>query len=342
MTTIKVCVDCYPDPEERKLARVTGVAISEDGTPRKARPAPHPGPRCATHNRMIRKQRKARAHDKRVQGEYGLYEGEYEELLRYQGGKCAGCRRATGATRRLSVDHHHASGCVRMALCRPCNTILGHGRDDPSYFRRMARLLESPPAIEILGYRGGDEMEYWKEIPGYDGWYEASTMGRIRSWKGAGNNGGYEAPRRDDPLVLKQSPTRGDYLFVNLCRNGEITSYRVNRLILITFEGDEPELQACHKNGDRQDNRLSNLYWGTAVENMADMERHGRVAKGEVKAEALLTEDDVMRMRRLWASDQKPTAVRLGEMFGVSGPTAWKAATGKTWTHLPMPEVARD
>src|SRR5690606_23803113 len=210
---------------------------------------------------------------------------------------------------------------------------LGHGRDDPAFFRRVARLLESPPAIEILGYRGGEEMEYWKGIPGYDGWYEASTMGRIRSWRGVGNNQTYMAPRRENPLILSPGEARGGYLSVHLSMSGAVVTWRVNRLILITFEGDEPDLLACHRNGDCKDNRLSNLYWGTVEENVADKVRHGSHRRGTEVPVHVLTEEDVMEMRRLWVSEHRPTAVTLGARFGVSGPTAWKAATGRTWTH---------
>lgn len=307
--------------------------------PRTQRPAPHPGPRCTTHHREKRHRDRQASHDKRVQGVYGLEAGEYAILYDFQGGKCAICQRATGATKRLAVDHHHASGVVRLLACGPCNQLIGHGREDPEFFRRVIRVLETPPAVELLGYRGGDEMETWKPVPGYGGWYEASSMGHVRSWRGVGNNQTAEAPRRESPLSLKQSATRGGYLFVSLCTSGTVRQYRTNRLILLTFAGDRPGLQACHINGDLTDNRLSNLYWGTGIENMADAARHGTLRRGKEKSEAKLSEGDVMRLREMWADPERTMGpVALGAMFNVSGPTAWKAATGRTWTHLPMPE----
>lgn len=140
---LPVCKDCYPDPEER--ARVRGVLSGAGGKKMKVRPAPKPGPRCATHWRERQKQVKADNHEKRVQATYGLEKGDYAKLYQFQGGLCALCRRATGASRRLSVDHDHATGDVRGLLCRPCNTLLGHARDRLAFFRRCISYLTLPP-----------------------------------------------------------------------------------------------------------------------------------------------------------------------------------------------------
>ena len=111
-----------------------------------ARVAPYPGPRCWTHHRRVVDDRRARAHDQRVQVTYGLSAGDYGRLYAYQDGRCAGCQRATGRTKRLAVDHHHATGEVRGLLCGPCNRMVGHFRDDPSTFLRLADYLVNPPA----------------------------------------------------------------------------------------------------------------------------------------------------------------------------------------------------
>lgn len=103
------------------------------------------GPRCRTHWRAESLRRKAANHEKRVQETYGLKPGEYAKLYELQGGHCALCQRATGASRKLSVDHDHATGLVRGLLCRPCNTLLGHARDKVEFFRRCIMYLGHPP-----------------------------------------------------------------------------------------------------------------------------------------------------------------------------------------------------
>ena len=109
------------------------------------RPAPHPGPRCATHHRDEQKRRKQAAHEARVQKVYGLAPGDYERLYAFQGGRCALCRRASGKTKRLAVDHDHATGSVRGLLCSGCNRLLGHARDDAAFFIRAWSYLKLPP-----------------------------------------------------------------------------------------------------------------------------------------------------------------------------------------------------
>ena len=73
---------------------------------------------------------------------YGLEAGAYDQLYIEQGGVCAICRRATGASKRLAVDHDHETGRVRGLLCSVCNKLVGYFRDSPEAFRRGADYLE--------------------------------------------------------------------------------------------------------------------------------------------------------------------------------------------------------
>lgn len=88
-------------------------------------------------------------HARHIFKTYGITASEYAQVLEYQGGKCYICQRATGARRRLAVDHCHRTGRVRGLLCRPCNRMLGHARDDMGFFLRAANYLDHPPAREL-------------------------------------------------------------------------------------------------------------------------------------------------------------------------------------------------
>jgi len=93
------------------------------------------------------------AHARHIGLTYGITSDEYQRIYQYQGGRCALCRRATGRTRRLAVDHCHATGRVRGLCCKYCNRLLGFARDSVDFFRRCVAYLESPPAFAVIGER---------------------------------------------------------------------------------------------------------------------------------------------------------------------------------------------
>lgn len=117
--------------------------------------------------------------------------------------------------------------------------------------------------------------EIWKTVPGYQGYYEVSDQGNVRSLDRVV---GHKLYGRQ---VLKGQPLRagdtGDgHLKVSFSKDGIEKSYFVHRLVLETFVGPCPEgMEACHENGQPADNRLANLSWGTKSKNMRDIVRHG-------------------------------------------------------------------
>lgn len=138
------------DVQKKEVAKTKRCKDCEPGV---NRPAPFPGPRCTTHNREFKKKQKAANHGKYVERQYGIDSGTWKKLLAFQDGKCPICQRANGATRRLSTDHDHSccngstscGECVRGLLCRPCNDMLGHGRDTIEFFERAIEYLNNPP-----------------------------------------------------------------------------------------------------------------------------------------------------------------------------------------------------
>lgn len=124
-----------------------------------SRPAPYPGPRCATHNREFKKSRKTESRDSYLQRTYGISQEDYDAIKAFQGGRCFVCQRATGASKNLAVDHDHkhcpgkrgCRDCVRALLCGGCNQkVLGHLRDDVEALRRAIRVITEHPAQEVL------------------------------------------------------------------------------------------------------------------------------------------------------------------------------------------------
>lgn len=128
-------------------------------------------------------------------------------------------------------------------------------------------------------------LERWKAVPGYEGYYEASTTGIIRSVDRIitmKSRVGKPTTKKVKGKILKLSPMwkSTDYLVVSFSR-GKSSQKLVHRVILETFVGPCPDgMEARHLNGNRQDNRKSNLAWGTPIENASDRDLHGKTAKG--------------------------------------------------------------
>ncbi|MGP3708480.1 NUMOD4 motif-containing HNH endonuclease [Gordonia paraffinivorans] len=110
--------------------------------------------------------------------------------------------------------------------------------------------------------------EIWRPIARFNGDYEASNLGRVRSMK------------RATPRILSQH-FNGRYMVVMTSMHGYYRPYGVHQLVLLAFCGEPPEgWHGCHYDGDPKNNRLENLRWDSPKGNAADMRRHNRHRNG--------------------------------------------------------------
>jgi hypothetical protein len=171
--------------------------------------------------------------------------------------------------------------------------------------------------------------ETWKPVAGFEQLYEVSDIGRVRSLKRAtatGILGGKE---------LSPEKTRNGYLRVRLSAFGGVARFSVHRLVLETFAGKAPEGSECrHFNGDRTDNRVSNLAWGSRSENAFDRVGHGTHFnnKGGRHPNSSLSDENAIEIRRL--SKEGCPHNSLAERFGVSAPTISYIVSRRGWKHL--------
>ena len=120
-------------------------------------------------------------------------------------------------------------------------------------------------------------MEIWKDIEGYEGLYQVSSLGRVKSLS-----------RRDrlnrviQEKILKPQLHRTGYLQVILCKEGKRRSYLVHRLVAETFiDNPEDKSQVNHKDEDKTNNKVENLEWMTARENTNYGTRNERSGKSQ-------------------------------------------------------------
>ncbi len=95
----------------------------------------------------------------------------------------------------------------------------------------------------------------------------------------------------------------GRYCVVSLRRDrgaGKVVARYVHRLVLLAFVGPCPKGQLClHGDRDTANNRLTNIRWGTPVQNAADKVRHNTVLRGEAHPNAILTDEQVSEIQSL-------------------------------------------
>lgn len=175
-------------------------------------------------------------------------------------------------------------------------------------------------------------IEAWKDVVGYEGFYQVSDRGGVRSVDRWAKGSGSPYLLRGKLLRLVDHSAR--YKQVNLWRHGKLTQVLVHRLVLEAFVGPPPDedSEGCHNNGRRYDNRLGNLRWDTRRGNARDMRKHGTAQVGERQHMAKLTEDDVRRIRRM-SDDGIPQRV-IAHRHKVCQMTVSLVVRRVTWTHV--------
>ncbi len=168
--------------------------------------------------------------------------------------------------------------------------------------------------------------EEWRAVPGFPA-YEVSSEGRVRRCAPS------RSPNCRPGEVLQGA--KGRYLSVKLFADGIGKKVSVHRVVCEAFHGPPPtpDHQVAHWDGNRENNRASNLRWATARENCSDRERHGRTRRLEAHARSRLTAKQVEHLRAIRSSGGNVS--EAAREMGVHHNTALLAAAGQTWSHLP-------
>lgn len=157
--------------------------------------------------------------------------------------------------------------------------------------------------------------ETWGDLPGFEGYYQMSTQGRVKSLSRVVPHarwGTYTVREK----ILKPS-WDGHYFHVIFSKDGKEPLRLIHRLVLETFVGPCPEGMECrHLDNDPKNNRLENLCWDTERNN-----QHDRVANGTTSVGVLgnthKLKNQVGELYELWKTKQH-TVQELAEIFGVT------------------------
>jgi hypothetical protein len=207
----------------------------------------------------------------------------------------------------------------------------------------MTYTTECDEPVEMVS-QGGHQ---WKNIPGYEGLYQVSSDGQVRS---------LDRPHRRGQMMKPQIDTyRYGHISYHLCKNGKTKHWRSHQLVMLAFVGPCPEgMEVRHLDGNPSNNRLENLAYGTSKENAADSIKHGTKQfgakklsehmkqkyaaglgpdnKGEANGFSKLTSDDVHQIRNF--KTQGATLKAIGMLFDLDYRHVWKIVHKKAWAHV--------
>ena len=161
----------------------------------------------------------------------------------------------------------------------------------------------------------------WKTVPENNN-YSVSDEGLVRNSRGE---------------FVRQHITWHGYQRVYLSRNGKTTGRTVHSLVLSAFVGPRPAgMQACHMDGNKQNNHISNLMWGSRVENERHKIAHGTAPRRAKNGRAKLSEAAIKEIRAVYVK-QTPsrrgneTLRQLVRKYSVHRNTILRAAKGEQW-----------
>lgn len=184
-------------------------------------------------------------------------------------------------------------------------------------------------------------MELWKPVKGYEGLYEVSNKGQVRSTERSVtqlSRAGVPYTRAMKSKLLAQVPgSTGRYLYVHLA-NVTKQHFSVHFLVLSAFVGyPQPGQEGCHCDGNSHNNALSNLRWDSHRSNELDKQTHGTLRKGDTHASSILTSEQVKRIKEdlsKYPGKKYGRYTELARIHGVDSKTIGALHRGDRWAHI--------
>ncbi len=179
--------------------------------------------------------------------------------------------------------------------------------------------------------------EEWRPVKGWEGLYEVSSVGRVRSLDRIVEDRLRHSGRvrKFAGRILRCQRDIDGYLIVSLTNKHRVVVAKCHRMVAEAFIGDGRGLQVNHKNFDKSDNRVENLEWTTPTQNtrhalLACRSRTENHSPGCTRAK--LTIEQVKRIKELLKSGA--TGSSVAKMFGISDVMASRIKRGVSWAFV--------
>lgn len=172
-------------------------------------------------------------------------------------------------------------------------------------------------------------MEKWKDVDGFQGFYQVSNMGRVRSLDRFVKHSKI-TNRLIKGKTFTPKPDSHGYYTIQLCKNKVCKSLKVHRLVAIAFiDNPENKPEVNHVRGNKMDNRSTELEWSTSSENQLHAFRTGLQIplSGEKCYQSKLSDQQVLEIKKLL---QTKSGSEISRMFNVSRGTICDIKMGRT------------
>jgi hypothetical protein len=180
-------------------------------------------------------------------------------------------------------------------------------------------------------------MEIWKDIPGYETIYQVSNLGNVKRLANKVWIDKYEGYYRTYPEeILKPLMSPSGYYHVNLYKEKKSKTFRINRLVLMTFDRLPKKKEvSMHLNNNRLDNKLENLKWGTCKNNIQQMYKEGRnnCINGSRNPMAKTNEEEIAKIKSLYNYENLSVS-KIAKMYNKKYHFVYEVVKGLKWKHV--------
>jgi len=185
--------------------------------------------------------------------------------------------------------------------------------------------------------------EKWKDILGFEGLYQASNKGRIKSLA--------RSTKRYNTLIQRYTSTnqkerlmklylnKNGHIYVNLSKYGVTYTQQVGYFILLAFKGEKPKgfnIECSHKDGNALNNNKDNLLWESSSNNNLRKRDHGTILIGSKNGNAKLNDIKVTEIKQHIVNGLSQR--KIANMYDVTQSCIMKINTNKTWAHIKWPK----